>query len=452
MSFFSSRPRPSLQDQNDQNVAGPSTVRPLRVVFVGARDDGGGAARATYRIFRALWDRQEQLGLDLTMRVIEKRTNHPAVTGGPPTKSYLQKAQEFTEKRIRRLLRKKKYFSPHTIYESRAQFDTGLGREFKKIPPDLYVLNWLGSHTLSIREIGKIKKKIVWQLHDMWMFSGTEHYRFDDRAALGYSRRSRSRDEKGPDLNRQIFRLKKRHWRGTMPVIAPSTWLASEVAKSVLTKKWPVFVEAYPLDTEFWHPLDSALSKEIFEFGPTEKVVLFGAAGGTKHPHKGADLLFDAIRMLSEAGPSEKATTFVLGIFGEEGPDRFINGTKVRFLGNLDDDLMRHAYSAADVLVVPSRIENLAQVGLEGHSCGLPAVVFENTGVTDVVDHGVTGFHAKKDDPQDLARHIGNLLSNEDLRLKFGAAARERAVRLWHPDTVASRYAEILHTIARGQK
>ena len=39
---------------------------------------------------------------------------------------------------------------------------------------------------LSIADIAKIKKPIVWTLHDMWAFCGAEHYTTDKRWINGY--------------------------------------------------------------------------------------------------------------------------------------------------------------------------------------------------------------------------------------------------------------------------
>ena len=428
----------------------PRDGKNLRVVFVGARDSGGGAARATYRIFDALWQRREELALDLSMRVMRKTTNHPGIFGGEPTRTLSQKIRTRLVKRWRRLVRRKKFFSPHTIYESRAEFDTGLGKELADLNADLYVLNWLGSNTLSIKEISSLQRKTVWQLHDMWAFSGAEHYRFDNRAADNYSSRSRPPEETGPDIHQRVFRRKTKLWRHPMPAIATTTWLRNEAKKSALSRSWPVFIQPYPLDTDFWHPLDRIESRNYWDFSDDELVVLFGAAGGTKYFHKGAHALFDALPFvgtaLQERGVSSAIT---LAVFGEEGPDQLINGTRTRFLGKLDDEQLRYLYSSSEVIVVPSLLEAFGQVASEAHACGLPAVVFDNTGLTDIVADGETGLHAENGNAKDLAEKITILLTDPDLRRQFGSAARKRAVDLWNQDVVARRYAQILHDVAQ---
>lgn len=419
--------------------------RPLKVVFVGAHDSAGGAARAMTRIFLALYDRQEQLGLDMSMRVIHQTIDHPAIVGGKAQRNRREYARYYLRTRFRKYFPRKKFVSKNKLLHSQALHHSGLGKELKAMDADLYVLNWLGNGTLSVPEIGRLGKKVVWQLHDMWMFSGAEHYTDEDRASKGYSRKSRPTHESGPDIDRETFRRKRRHWRRPMPVIVPSSWLGSEVEKSRLTEDWPVFVQPYPLDTDFWSPQDKTTSREHFGLNPDHIIILFGAAGGTKVPHKGADLLFDALPHVAgtlTAHPDVPRVT--LAVFGESAEETSIGGIPVVFLGDLEDEELRLAYSAADILVVPSRLENFAQVALEGHACGLPGVVFEGTGLTDIIEHGVTGYHARKNDPADLAHWMAELVIHPERRREFSAAARHRAVTLWHPDVVAPRYAKIL--------
>ena len=64
-------------------------------------------------------------------------------------------------------------------------------------------LHWI-CNFLSIEDIANIKKPIVWTLHDMWPFCGSEHYSFD--AEDYFYNSPTSQDTKDP--NREIW-LKK---------------------------------------------------------------------------------------------------------------------------------------------------------------------------------------------------------------------------------------------------
>ena len=426
--------------------------KPLRVVFVGAHDSVGGAARAMTRLFMMLYNRQEELGLDMSMRVVHKTIDHPAIIGGKPTRNRREYARYFLRTRFRKYVPRKKFISNNTLLHSQALHHSGMGKELKAMNADLYVMNWLGNGTLSIPEVGRLQRKVLWQLHDMWMFSGAEHYTDENRAQRGYSRQSRPSHESGPDIDRETFKRKKRNWTTPRPIICPSTWLADEAKKSALTKSWPTHVIPHPLDTDFWHPLDQNTSRKHFRLPLDHKIVLFGAGAGTLFPHKGADLLFDSLEPLKaklEDGGFDSKTT--IAIFGEHQDATTIGGLPVVFLGELDNEELRIAYSAADVMIVPSRLEAFGQVASEAHSCALPVIVFENTGLTDIVGHGETGFQAKKNDPVDLADKMATLLTDNAMHKRFSEAAREKAITLWREDVIAPHYAELLHNAAKAK-
>jgi glycosyltransferase involved in cell wall biosynthesis len=61
--------------------------------------------------------------------------------------------------------------------------------------------------------------------------------------------------------------------------------------------------------------------------------------------------------------------------------------------GEIDqDELVRHWYAAADLLVLPAMVEPFGLVALEAMACGVPAVVSDAAGVAEVIQPGRTGI------------------------------------------------------------
>ena len=83
---------------------------------------------------------------------------------------------------------------------------------FKKInssDADIIHLHWIQGEMISIDEISKIEKPVVWSFLDMWPFSGTEHYTYNNRFVDGYSFNNVSENEfKFFDINRWRWRRK----------------------------------------------------------------------------------------------------------------------------------------------------------------------------------------------------------------------------------------------------
>lgn len=316
--------------------------------------------------------------------------------------------------------------------------------------PDVILLGWLGNSTLSIAEVGRLRAPVVWRLSDMWMFSGAEHYTYTERYRLGYSKASRPAGESGPDIDRETFRRKRRHWKKTSHVVALTSWLEREAQSSALSGHWPTHVIPVPMDTEFWAAVDQKKAREDFGIEQDAVVVMFGAGNGTSQPHKGADLLFDALPLLKSLHAASGDTRPLRAIvFGEDGPTREEGGVPVQFLGRLDDEGLRKAYSAADVFVVPSRLEAFGQVAAEAQCCGTPVVAFDNSGLADVVEDRVTGALAKAFDTKSLATAIHWVIEDSERTSTLGTAATERARRLWDPKTVAESYVEVLEQAAQ---
>ena len=92
----------------------------------------------------------------------------------------------------------------------------------------------------------------------------------------------------------------------------------------------------------------------------------------------------------------------------------------MHYTGHLNDHVsLRALYSAADVMVIPSRQDNLPNTGLEAHACGTPVVAFNTGGLPDIVDDRVTGALAEPFDPASLSSciHWGSKMSSGDALL-----------------------------------
>jgi glycosyltransferase involved in cell wall biosynthesis len=194
------------------------------------------------------------------------------------------------------------------------------------------------------------------------------------------------------------------------------------------------------LDINRYKPIQKSLAREILGLPIKEKLILFGAVKGTQLSYKGWDLLQPALAKLSVLLPDVQAV-----IFGQGAPKNPPSlGMPLHWMGHLHDDAtLALLYSAADVVVVPSRQENLPQLGTEAHSCGCPVVAFNATGLRDVVEHGKTGYLAEPYSSEDLATGIEWVLADDDRHALLSINARNRAVQFWSHATVVPKYLEV---------
>lgn len=231
-----------------------------------------------------------------------------------------------------------------------------------------------------------------------------------------------------------------------MHVVCPSSWLAECVRSSALMADWPVSVIPNVLDTRIFKPLDKMFSRATLNLPADKTLVMFGAIGGGKDFRKGFDLLLaslDCLRNLDLSGDVE------LVVFGQSKPKSEPDlHFPVHWFGHVHDDpTLALLYNAADVMIVPSRQENLPQAATEAQACGCPVVAFNTTGLKDVVEHQKTGYLANAFDVQDMARGISWVLEDAQRYRALSASARERAVSLWSPEVVVPQYLEVYQQV-----
>lgn len=428
----------------------PYAVR--HVLHLSAADGGGGAARAAERVHRSLVGLPEEQ-FRSSMLVSQKTTDDPAVhtlerTGiGQFSTKVLRKlaAQE------RRTLR-----SPNPVLHSVARVPTAALRRVAQLNPDVVLLHWLGNQTLSIEQVGRLAKQrpTAWLLHDTWAFCGAEHYphgETDTRVVDGYWKSNRPSSERGVDINRHTWERKRRTWTRSSQLIAPSRWMADQARQSALMSDWPVEVIPYPLDVAWWGALPRVEARRLLGIPLEHRIVLFGAVGGEKDPRKGAGLLRQALPVLQAQVAHGESRPLELVTFGGPKSVQHVDGVPIRSVGPLDGAGLRLHYSAADVMVVPSRQEAFGQTASEAITCGTPVVAFSIGGLPDIVEDGVTGRLAEPFSPEALGRAIAWIIEDPQRHAALCEAAATSAAR-WEQSTVARRYVEVLTRLSSHER
>ncbi|MCX7978627.1 MAG: glycosyltransferase, partial [Bdellovibrionaceae bacterium] len=310
--------------------------------------------------------------------------------------------------------------------------------------------HWVQGEMLSIGAIAKLSSSsipIVWTLHDMWAFCGAEHYAEDFRWRDGYNSDNRPKHERGIDLNRWVW-IKKKKWK-KMQIITPSRWLADCAKNSALMKDWPVIHLPNAIDLDFWSPIEKTKAKELLGVSLRKKVILFGAAGGTRDPRKGFDLLLEALKFAAERLSKDEVEILIFGS-GDCGFIGEILGIRTRFLGKLSDELsLKVAYNAADVFVMPSRQDNLPNTVVESLSCGTPVVGFAIGGIPDLVEHKKNGFIATPFDTQEFGSGISWILEDRERHINLQIEARRVAVEKLDQTKVAKKILALYQSLMR---
>jgi glycosyltransferase involved in cell wall biosynthesis len=141
-------------------------------------------------------------------------------------------------------------------------------------------------------------------------------------------------------------------------------------------------------------------------------------------PRKGADLLIEAF---AQACP-DQGRLVIAGPEGEAGYRSYLescaakSGVRERiiFTGPVYDDEKNALYRDADVFVLPSRYENFANVAAEAMAFGVPVILSDRCGVSELVRKEQAGLVVPVE-TNEVAAAIGSVLSDRDQYRRFQA-------------------------------
>jgi glycosyltransferase involved in cell wall biosynthesis len=145
------------------------------------------------------------------------------------------------------------------------------------------------------------------------------------------------------------------------------------------------------VDLERFRPLDRIAAKR--GLGVEGPLIV---APGNLVPLKGHRLVIEALADLPDA------TLLIAG----EGPERRALETRIealglggraRLLGSVPPAAMPELLAAADLMILPSEREGLANVWVESIACGTPILICDVGGAREVIDHPEAGRIVARD-------------------------------------------------------
>jgi glycosyltransferase involved in cell wall biosynthesis len=145
---------------------------------------------------------------------------------------------------------------------------------------------------------------------------------------------------------------------------------------------------------------------------------------------KGIDVLLEAARLAQSPVRLE-----IYGVGAEQAElERLAEGLDANFNGFVQDPL-----AGLDVLVQPSRADNLPLSILEAMASGLPVIGTRTGGIPELVIDGETGLLVEPERPEELAAALDSLAADPERRAELGRRGRERVQEHFSADGIARR-------------
>jgi glycosyltransferase involved in cell wall biosynthesis len=411
----------------------------MRVLHISETDYEGGAGVAAYALHQEL----RRQGVD--SRLLAESVRHRdaatrSISGlyGFPAHLWRRVRTELDALPLRR------YPQRSAMAWSVGRLNRGTLPAIRRWQPDLVHIHWV-SQMLSVRDIGRLTGPLVWTHHDWGGFTGGCRCPVDCRrfeTGCGACPVLGSRDP--ADLSQRTCARKVREWAQLRAhSIAVGSGMAADVRASRVLGRFPCEVIPNGIDVERFRPMDRAAARAKLKLEADAFVILFGAYSVTS-PWKGAAELAQALALWRQREPQKRACLATLGL-GTMLP--LACDLPVQALGfQSTPEAMAQAYSAADLVVMPSRIESFGLMAAEAAACGTPTVAFAGTGVADIVRHGETGFLARPRDPAALAEGIAWAAAlTPAARAQVGNACRRECVQRFALARVAAAHVVRYH-------
>ncbi|OBX23244.1 glycosyltransferase [Bizionia algoritergicola] len=307
---------------------------------------------------------------------------------------------------------------------------------------DIINLHWVASFLDYESFFKKNTKPVVWTLHDMNPFTGGEHYLETvlGMDASGYSMpRELSEQEKRVFKENVTLKFKAIQSASNISIVAPSEWLRLEAQNSTVFKSKKVYCIPYGINAEVFQPRDRNYSRAILNIPKNKKVILFVADSISNH-RKGYVYLLKALDLL------QRDDVVLCAVGNKKSALESVENTIE--LGSIyDERLMSMAYSAADVFVIPSLMDNLPNTVLESLMCGTPVIGFPIGGVPDMIQDGENGLLTKTVNSMALLDTIDTfLVTMESFDRK---SIRANAIRKYDLKIQADSYIDLFKTILK---
>lgn len=405
----------------------------MKVLIVNYSDLFGGAARASYRLQKAL----EDIGVDSHMLVRDKRGSDFRVIG---PKSNISKFINTLRTKFDNL--PVKFFKMpynNSLYSPSWLGFSKISKQINKINPDIVHLHWICGAMMTIEDIAKINAPIVWSLHDMWAFTDGFHY-CDE-----YEKKSINTKIKKNFLRRRVFTRKHKTYlkKKDITIVGLSKWINDCSKSSFLLGDKEHFNIPNPINTNMFKPINKDQARKLYNLPKNKKIILYGAMSATSDVRKGYKEFIDAVNKID-------SDEIEFALFGASQSKNLHDvDKKINFLGNLDNDTsLANLYSAVDLLVVPSLQENLSNVIMESLACENPVVAFDIGGNSDMIDHMHNGYLAQPFDTNDLAHGINWILNNKKID-EIKKNARKKVEKEFNSYHVAERYVTLYKKLIR---
>jgi len=215
----------------------------------------------------------------------------------------------------------------------------------------------------------------------------------------------------------RIHRWLVRYSLNKADVITATSQMLSEAVAGFVRGNDKTFVVPFGVDLDRFYPRIESVDREIITIGTVK----------TLAPKYGIEYLIRAFAIVGKKYENVKLVIVGDGSLRgklENLATELNCSEKIDFVGKVPNERVRKYLSAMDIFVTPSVSESFGVAVVEASACGLPVIVSDIGGLSEVVLNKKTGLRVPPKDPDAIAKAIIFLIENPQLREKWGNEGR----------------------------
>ncbi len=314
-------------------------------------------------------------------------------------------------------------------------------------PFDVINLHW-HARFLSVENVAALTwsgKPVVMTIRDMFPITGGCHF---FHGCDGWQKNCAACPQipyDSPGFPAAVLDLKRRLYNfDNLTLVALSRHSRNILARAPAFRDCRIEIIPNSIETDVFRPYDRIEARKALGLPLDRKII--GYVPSYTSDVKGFRELAAALGQLKGISPGLDPLVMLVGNAAQAADAITLDKVSLGYISQ-NDDLAR-AYSAADIVVVPSLEETFSNTAAEAISCGVPVVGFRTGAIGDLALDGRTGYTCEVGDIHGLARGIAAALTGPDMR----QACRRHAEETLSFLTQAHRYQALFTELVTARK
>jgi glycosyltransferase involved in cell wall biosynthesis len=318
-------------------------------------------------------------------------------------------------------------------------------RKIDTIQPDIIHIHNLHGYYINYEilftYLNKQSIPVIWTFHDCWPITGHCSHFDAVNCNKWQTECNDCPNRKGypkslfMDNSKSNFYKKKELFSSckNLIIVTPSVWLTNIVKHSFLSEK-KIFTINNGIDINVFQPLYSDSIRKKYDI-PDNQFMILGVAN-IWNKRKGYDDFIDLSKCIDN-----NYSIVLVGLNKKQQrnlPDNILGISKTE---NVEE--LAQLYSAADVFVNPTWVDNFPTTNIEALACGTPVISYKTGGSPEAISPE-TGFVVEKGNITELLKSIQ--IIKEKGKSYYTAHCIERARKLYNKEDRYDDYVNLYKT------